>query len=55
MRSQNIYIKTGAKLHLQNLADKLINELKQIKIKEAQGVKIRVKITWVIEGKICTN
>ena len=35
-RLQNIYIKVDAKSHLQNLADKLKNELKQIEKKEAQ-------------------
>ena len=52
---QNIYTKIDAKLHLQNLADKLKNESKQIEIKEAQGAKIRAKITWKLEGGKCTK
>ena len=52
---RNIYTKIDAKPHLQNLADKLKNELKHIEIKEAQGKKICAKITWELEGEKCTN
>ena len=31
---------TDVKPHLQNLADKLKNDLKQIEVREAQGAKI---------------
>ena len=54
-RLPNIYTKIDAKPHLQNLADKLKNELKQIEMKEAQGAKIRAKITWELEGEKCTK
>ena len=53
-RLRNIYTKIDAKLHLQNIADKFKNELKQFKMKEAQGAKIRAKITWKLEGEKCT-
>ena len=43
-RLRNIYTKIDAKLHLQNSADKLKNELKQIEMKKAEGTKIREKI-----------
>ena len=54
-RLRNIYSKIDAKPHLQNLVDLLKNELKQIKIKEAQGANIRAKITWESEGEKCTK
>ena len=54
-RLLNIYTKTDAKRHLQNLADKLKNELKQIEMKEAHRAKIRVKTTWEIEGETFTK
>ena len=54
-RSWNIYTKIDAKRHLQNLADKLKNKLKQIEMKEAQGVKIHSKMTWELEGEKCTK
>ena len=54
-RSWNIYTKIDAKRHLQNLADKLKNKLKQIEMKEAQGVKIHAKMTWELEGEKCTK
>ena len=40
---------------MQNLADKLKNEFKQIEMNEAQGAKIRAKITWELEGEKCTK
>ena len=40
---------------MQNLADKLKKELKQIERKVAQGAKIRAKITWELEGVKCTK
>ena len=52
-RLRNIYTKIDAKLHLQNFADKLKNELKQIEMKKAEGAKIREKITWELEGEKC--
>ena len=54
-RLRNIYTKIDAKRHLQNLADKLKNKLKQIEMKEAQGVKIHSKMTWELEGEKCTK
>ena len=54
-RLRNIYTKTDGKRHLQNLADKLKNELKQIEMKEDQGAKIRAKLAWEIEGITCTK
>ena len=54
-RLRNIYTKIDAKRHLQNLADKLKNKLKQIEMKEAQGVKIHAKMTWELEGEKCTK
>ena len=39
---------------MQNLADKLKNELKQIERKEPQGTKIRAKINWELQGEKCT-
>ena len=54
-RLRNIYSKIDAKPHLQNLVDLLKSELKQIKIKEAQGAKIRAKITWESEVEKCTK
>ena len=39
---------------MQNLGDKLRNELKQIEMKKAQGTKIRAKITWEL-GEKCTK
>ena len=50
-RLRNIYTKIDANPHLQNLAYKLKNELKQIEMKKAQEAKIRAKITWELEGK----
>ena len=44
-----------AKLHLQNLTNKLKSELKQIEMKEAQGAKLHAKITWELEGGKCTK
>ena len=52
---RNIYLKIDNKPHLQNLADRLRNELKQIEIKEAKGAKIRAKIKWDLEGEKCTK
>lgn len=43
--------RVDAEPHLQNQVDKLKNKLKQIEIKETQGVKIRAKITWEHEGE----
>ena len=40
---------------MQNLADKLKNELKQIEMKEAPGAKIPAKITWELEGESVLN
>ena len=54
-RLRNIYTKIDANPHLQNLADRLKNELKQIEMKKAQGAKIRTKITWELEGEKCTK
>ena len=50
-RLRNIYTKIDANPHLQNLAYKLKNELKQIEMKKAQGAKICAKMTWELEGK----
>ena len=50
-RLRNIYTKIDPKSHLQNLADKLKNELKQIGMKEAPGAKI----TWELEDEKCTK
>ena len=47
-----IYIKTDAKSHLQNLADKPKNYLKQIEMKEAQVMKVRAKITSELDSEI---
>ena len=52
---RNIYTKIDAKPHLQNLANKLKSELKQIEIKEVQEAKTRAKMTWELEGKKCTK
>ena len=52
---RNIYTKIDAKPHLQNLANKLKSELKQIEIKEVQWAKTRAKLTWELEGKKCTK
>ena len=54
-RLRNIYTKIDTKSHLQNRADKLKIELKQIEMKEVQGAKICAKLTWELEGKNCTK
>ena len=51
-RLQKIYIKIDAKSHLQNLADKLKNKLKQMEMKEAQVVKVRAKTTLELDSEI---
>ena len=48
---RNIYTKIDATPDLQNLTDKLKNDLKQIEMKEAQGTKIRVRLTWELEDE----
>ena len=54
-RLRNIYTMIDAKMHLQNLTNKLKSELKQIEMKEAQGAKLHTKITWELEGEKCTK
>ena len=54
-RLRNIYTKIDAKPHLQNLVDKVKNELKQIDMKEAQGTRIHPTITWELEGTKCNK
>ena len=40
---------------MQNLANKLKNELKQVKMKDAQGEEIHPKTTWELQGGKCTK